>query len=160
MDCPEGLVAFRISDSVPLKSVCLRIGSPRPFCQHPAQFTTVTTPERRGAVRVAVTASINVSSLDSPAALNLADLGMGGFSVRSQDPLPVGKVMRFLFAAPTSLWVVSLTARAVYTRPDAGGPSDVPSHQTGFQFINHDSPAVQARIQQLIDHATAAISVS
>lgn len=107
-----------------------------------------------------MTASINVSSLDSAAAMNLADLGVGGFSVRSQEPLPVGRVMRFLFAAPTSLWVVSLTARSVYTRTDAGGPSDGPSHQTGFQFINHDSPAVQARIHQLIDHASAAVSVS
>ena len=111
-------------------------------------------------MRVPVTARINISSLDTQAAMNLADLSVGGFSVRSQDALPVGQVMRFMFASATSPWVVSLTARSIYTRPDAGGPSDAPSHQTGFQFINDDSPAVQARIHQLLEHATAAVSVS
>ena len=111
-------------------------------------------------MRVPVTARINISSLDTQAAMNLADLSMGGFSVRSQDALPVGKVMRFMFAAATSPWVVSLAARSVYARPDAGGPSDAPSHQTGFQFINDESPAVQARIHQLLEHATAAITIS
>jgi hypothetical protein len=111
-------------------------------------------------MRVAVTARINISSLDTQAAMNLADLSMGGFSVRSQEALPVGKVMRFMFAAATSPWAVSLAARSVYTHPDAGGPSDSPSHQTGFQFINDESPAVQARIHQLLEHATAAVSIS
>jgi PilZ domain len=111
-------------------------------------------------LRVPVTARINVSSQDTQAAMNLADLSMGGFSIRSTEALPVGQVMRFMFAAPTSPWVVSLTARAIYARPDAGGPSDAPSHQTGFQFINDDSPGVQARIHQLLEHATAAVTIS
>jgi hypothetical protein len=111
-------------------------------------------------MRVLVTARINISSPDTQAALNLADLSMSGFSIRSEGALPVGQVMRFMFAAPTTPWVVSLIARSVYTRPDAGGPSDAPSHQTGFQFINDDSPAVQARIHQLLEHATAAVNVS
>lgn len=111
-------------------------------------------------MRVLVTARINISSPDTQAALHLADLSMSGFSIRSEGALPVGQVMRFMFAAPTSPWVVSLIARSVYTRPDAGGPADAPSHQTGFQFINDDSPAVQARIHQLLEHATSAVSVS
>ena len=111
-------------------------------------------------MRVPVTARINISSPDTPATLNLADLSMSGFSLRSREALPVGQVMRFMFAAPTTPWVVSLVARSVYTRPDAGGPSDAPSHHTGFQFINDDSPAVQARIHQLLEHATAAVNVS
>jgi len=111
-------------------------------------------------MRVPVTARINISSPDTQGALNLADLSMSGFSVRSQDALPAGQVMRFMFASPTSPWVVSLIARSVYSRPDAGGPSDAPSHQTGFPFINDDSPAVQARIHQLLEHATAVVRVS
>lgn len=111
-------------------------------------------------MRVQVTARINVSSLDTPVPVHLADLSMGGFSVRSQVALPVGLVMRFMFAAATSPWVVSLTARSIYTRPDAGGPSDTPLHQTGFQFMNDESPAVQARIHQLLEHATVAVRVS
>jgi len=92
--------------------------------------------------------------------MTLADLSMGGFSVRSQDELPVGKVLRFMFAAPTSPWVVSLTARSIYTRPDADGALYGACYQTGFQFINDDSPAIQARIHQLLDHAMAAVRVS
>ena len=121
----------------------------------------MTTPERREATRVPVTARINISSPDTPADLvALADLSMGGFSVRSQDELPVGKVLRFMFAAPTSPWVVSLTARSIYTRPDADGALYGACYQTGFQFINDDSPAIQARIHQLLDHAMAAVRVS
>jgi hypothetical protein len=111
-------------------------------------------------MRLPVTARINISSPDIQAALNLADLSMSGFSLRSEQAMPVGQVMRFMFAAPTTPWVVSLIARSVYSRPDAGGPSDAPSHQTGFQFINDDSPAVQARIHQLLEHATSAVNVS
>jgi hypothetical protein len=42
-----------------------------------------------------VTARINISSPDTQAALNLADLSMSGFSIRSEGALPVGQVMRF-----------------------------------------------------------------
>jgi len=107
-----------------------------------------------------VTARINVSSLDAQAAMNLADLSTGGFSVRTPEPLPVAQVMRFRFAEPTGSWDVLLTAQSVYSRPDAQGPSDAPSYQTGFRFLNEDSPAVQARIHQLVDRATAMVHFS
>ena len=62
-------------------------------------------------MRVPVTARINISSPDTQAALNLADLSISGFSLRSREALPVGQVMRFMFAAPTSPWVVSLVGQ-------------------------------------------------
>jgi hypothetical protein len=107
-----------------------------------------------------VTSRINVSSPDSQAAMNLADLSTGGFSVRSAEALPVGQVMRFRFFAPSGAWEVALTARSVYSRPDADGPSDAPSYQTGFRFTNDESPAVQAGIHHLLDHATAMVRFS
>jgi c-di-GMP-binding flagellar brake protein YcgR len=120
----------------------------------------VTTPERREAVRVVVTARIDVSSLDTRVAMHLADLSAGGFAVRSVEALPVGEVMRFNFATPSGQWAASLTAHSVYSRPDAGGPSDSPSYQTGFQFINPESPTDRARIDQLMGHATSVVSLS
>jgi len=111
-------------------------------------------------MRVLVTARINISSPDTQAALNLADLSMSGFSIRSEGALPVGQVMRFKFSEPSGSWDVTLTAKSVYCRPDAGGPSDAPSYQTGFQFTHVESPTVQARIHQLVDHATAVVNFS
>jgi c-di-GMP-binding flagellar brake protein YcgR len=107
-----------------------------------------------------VTARIDVSSLDSQVAMNLADLSLGGFSVRSTEPLPAGVVMRFRFGTASGSWTASLTALSIYSRPDAGGPSDTPSYQSGFQFLNIESPAVQARIHQVVDHATSVVSLS
>lgn len=120
----------------------------------------MTTPERRETARVAVTARIDLSSLDTQVAMILADLSLGGFSVRSAEPLPIGVVMRFRFGTPSGSWTASLTALSIYSRPDAGGPAETPSYQSGFQFLNGDSPAVQARIHQLVDHATTVVSVS
>ena len=111
-------------------------------------------------MRVAVTSRINVSSPDTGTAMNLVDLSIGGFSVRAPEALSVGQVMRFRFSEPSGSWDVTLTAKSVYCRPDAGGPSDAPSYQTGFQFTHVESPTVQARIHQLVDHATAVVNFS
>ena len=107
-----------------------------------------------------VTARIDVSSVDTRVGMHLADLSSRGFAVRSAEALPVGEVMRFKFATPSGNWTASLTASSVYSRPDAGGPSDSPSYQTGFQFINPESPVYEARISQLVDRATVAVNVS
>ena len=117
------------------------------------------TPERREAVRVAVTSRIDVSSLDINVAMDLADLSRGGFAVRTPQALPLGQVMRFRFATPGGAWSTALTARAVYSQSGTPGPSDAPGYQTGFQFLNTESPAVQARVHQLVERATSGAGV-
>lgn len=107
-----------------------------------------------------VTARVDVSSPDTQVAMHLADLSLRGFAVRASDVLGVGRVMRFRFATPSGNWSASLTAKSVYCSTDAEGPADAPTYQAGFQFINSESPAVQSRIHQLVDHATSAISFS
>ena len=98
--------------------------------------------------------------MDTAVPLELSDLSMGGFSVRSAEVLPVGEVMRFRFRTPSGSWAAAITAKSVYSDPipQASGASS--AFLSGFKFLNPESPSVQARIHSLVDHATSVVTFS
>lgn len=96
---------------------------------------------------------------DTRLPLTLNDLGAGGFSLRSPAVLPVGVVMRFEFRTADARWATTLSAKSVYSRPDPESP-DGSLFLNGFMFLHPETPTVMARINALIDRATAVISFS
>ncbi len=108
--------------------------------------------ERRVSPRVNVTRPIHVRSLDSPIPLQLIDVGEGGMSVGSAEPLPTGVVMRFEFTTGDGLWTAFLSGQSVYcrSRQDVG----LEGYQTGFRYLNKEAPAVAVKIGELFDKAS------
>ena len=92
--------------------------------------------------------------------MELSDLSMGGFSVRSAEVLPVGEVMRFRFSTPSGSWAAALTAKSDYSFSESQGPETSSAFLTGFKFLNPEAPSVQARIHSLVDHATSVVTFS
>lgn len=118
------------------------------------------TPERRKDIRFRPASAIVVQCLDTQVDMTLADLGSGGFSVRTGTVLPVGAVMRFTFSTPDGKWTALFTAQSVHSRPDPDAAPDGSVFSTGFKFLNVENPRVAANIHALIDRATAVISFS
>jgi hypothetical protein len=117
-------------------------------------------PERRKTIRFRAAAPIVVQCLDSRVAVALADLGAGGFSLRTPSEFAVGSTLRFRFSTPDGSWATLLSAQAVYVRPDPDAQPRDSKFLAGFKFNNLELPRVAASVNALIDRATTVISFS
>jgi c-di-GMP-binding flagellar brake protein YcgR len=118
--------------------------------------------ERRRSVRVGVTSTLAVRCVEVRTPLRLIDVSSGGFSVASAEALPMGQLITAQFASGDGAWASTFRAKVVYSRRQSavpGRPQPVEYH-TGLAFLQIEAPEVQARLDRLIDLATAAITFS
>ncbi len=72
----------------------------------------------------------NLTSADLP--VRIREIGFGGFSVETMEPLAAGAAHRVRFTAPDD-WSVELGARAMHCRPSCASDGS-PRFATGFAF--------------------------
>ena len=110
--------------------------------------------ERRQTIRVKVDGKLAIYNETSGQTLDLIDLGMGGFSVRSRTQVPLNAVSTFRFSTPDKRWSAKLPARSVYCKM-RHIEGEAPEFHTGFSFEKPDSADVQRQVMSMMDHATS-----
>ena len=109
--------------------------------------------ERRRTIRIRVDGRLTVFNETSKQTLDLIDLGMGGFSVRSRMQMPLNAVSTFLFTTPDKRWSARLVARSVHCK--LHHRDDAPEFHTGVSFEREDAADVQRQVMAMMDHATS-----
>jgi len=110
-------------------------------------------PERRRFPRFAASEKLAGHLIDSDLPVRVRDIGLGGFSVETMEPLEAGIEHRVRFVARDD-WSTVLAAKIANTRPscaDDGSPLFV----SGFAFSADDAPETQHAVQLLIEKVTS-----
>jgi len=110
-------------------------------------------PERRRYPRFAASEKLAGHLLESDLPVRVRDIGMGGFSIETMEPLTAGTEHRVRFIARDD-WSTVLPAKIANTRPscaDDGSPLFV----SGFAFSSDDAPETQQTVQILIEKVTS-----
>jgi len=115
--------------------------------------------ERRQTIRIVVRGKVTVETATPGPALQLVDVGTGGFAVRSASPLPLGTVTSYRFATADRKWSAFLEASAVHSKVVSLSPS-APEYLTGLAFVNVDAQYAHRELMALMDHAMHTLSVS
>lgn len=89
-----------------------------------------------------------LTSEDLP--VRIRDLGLGGFSIETIEPLEAGIVHDVRFIANDD-WTTTLKARAVYCKPSVA-TDGLPRFATGFSFI--DAAASRPSVESLLERVT------
>ncbi len=116
--------------------------------------------ERRQTVRIAVHGNLNVEDVQGGDALELIDVGTGGFAVASRAPLPIDAVGSYRFATTDKKWNALFRARAVHSKVLPSDGKTPPRYLTGFMFVSREAAAVQREILALLDHAMNYVPLS
>ena len=87
--------------------------------------------EERSCRRTAVGVGCWLVEMDGASCLYTFDISEHGVSVITEDPYPVGEVVRLQFFTPRSARAVTLEAQVVWSRLEPGGGM-------GLRFINLD----------------------
>lgn len=111
------------------------------------------TNERRQTMRVAVNGSLHVETVSAGQSLRLADVGMGGFAVRSLSPLPLDVVTSYRFTTPDGKWAAILRARTLHCSVIPATATAAQHHLSGLAFVNTGAAAVHRQLMAMIDHA-------
>ena len=90
-------------------------------------------------------------SYDLP--VRIRDVGFGGFSVETVEPLTAGARGPVRFMSPDN-WTTEIAAQSLYCRPSIAADG-TPRYVTGFQFINEQAADVRSRISELIAKVTS-----
>jgi hypothetical protein len=110
--------------------------------------------ERRQAVRIAVHGNLTVEDVQGGGeALELIDVGTGGFAVASQAPLPIDAIGSYRFATTDKKWNALFRARALHGKVLPAEGQTPRRYLTGFMFVSREATAVQREIMALLDHA-------
>ncbi|HEX5069047.1 MAG TPA: PilZ domain-containing protein [Vicinamibacterales bacterium] len=115
--------------------------------------------ERRQMIRIAVRGKVTVATSTPGPSLQLVDVSVGGFAVRSAAPLPIGIATSYRFATADRKWSAFLDARVIYCKVVSLGPS-TPEYLTGLAFVNVDASYAHRELMALMDHAINALSAS
>ena len=107
--------------------------------------------ERRQTIRIAVHGNLQVETVTAGQALKLVDVGMGGFSVRSELPMPVDVVTSFRLATADRKWSAIFRARAVHSQLQPSEAAGYLQYVTGMMFENVDSPAAQRELIAMME---------
>jgi hypothetical protein len=108
--------------------------------------------ERRQTVRIGVAGALIVETVAPGPPLQLTDIGMGGFCVRSAAPIKVGEIQVFRFGAPGRAWAAVFRARSAYCKPTMDD-RQTPYFLTGFSFVGVTSPMAQDQLMKMMDLA-------
>jgi hypothetical protein len=112
---------------------------------------TQTTPNRRQSPRFDTFGRLvgHLAALDLP--VRVREIGFGGFSVETIEPLAPGAPQAVRFTAPDD-WSIELQARALHCRPSCA-PDGSPRFATGFAFESH--PGLEDVVKRLIEKITS-----
>jgi hypothetical protein len=117
--------------------------------------------ERRQTVRIAVHGNLSVEDVQGGGeALELIDVGTGGFAVASRAPLPIDAVGSYRFITTDKKWNALFRARAIHSKVLPSDGKTPPRYLTGFMFVSREAAAVQREILALLDHAMNYVSFS
>jgi hypothetical protein len=112
-----------------------------------------TASNRRATPRLEVNGRIQgeLEAMNLP--VRVRDIGHGGFSIETTDPVePELQVMRFTQGP----WSISLQAWSRYSRPFCG-TDGVMRHVTGFEFADPQSPETRQVINALVERLTSVL---
>lgn len=116
--------------------------------------------EQRRTIRIAVHGNLTVQSMAAGQPLRLVDVGMGGFCVQSDAPVPLDVVASYKFATPNGKWSAIFRARAVYSKVLPPDGTTARHYVSGLSFVNVESEAVQRQLFAMMDYAMAFVSFS
>jgi len=85
--------------------------------------------------------------------VRIRDIGLGGFSVETVEPLETGDVQPFRFTAMDD-WTAVLPARSLHCRPSIATDGS-PRFVTGFEFIAEQANDAGKTIRDLITKVTS-----
>ena len=116
--------------------------------------------ERRQTIRITVHGNLHVESTSPGQSLRLIDVGTGGFAARSPAPVPVDLVANYRFRTTDRKWSAIFRARALHVKLLPADGLSPPEYQTGFMFLNIDTPAVLRELMTMMDQAMNSVSFS
>src|SRR5262245_57869860 len=88
--------------------------------------------ERRRARRYDVLGQLNVHVVSQPMSITVREMGAGGFSIETTEPIPMGTVHRFLFYFHDETKSVGASAKCVHCMRTASS-SRLPIYLSGFE---------------------------
>jgi hypothetical protein len=112
--------------------------------------------EHRKAFRIAVSGGVCARLLAPERAVELKDIGSGGFLVHSPVPIPLATRHQVEFSTSDG-WRTTLTARSVHSR-FLNTPGVPATHAVGFAFVVDAAERTDEAVAQLIDRVTAVLS--
>jgi len=111
--------------------------------------------ERRRAPRVEILGNVQGEILPLAAPVDVREVGLGGFSVLTSEPLEPGAEHDFRLTVND--WsTVELRARVVHCRANAGGSAGQ-AFVSGLEFVGR-GPGDQSPAAELIDRITSVLS--
>jgi hypothetical protein len=119
----------------------------------PPPETSVAGKERRRSPRFEVLGRVlgTLVSVDLP--VRVRDVGLGGFSVETVEPLDTGVVHPVRFTAMDD-WSAVLPATSLHCRPSVA-PDGTPRYVTGFAFATQEAAGAARTIHDLITKVTS-----
>jgi hypothetical protein len=114
----------------------------------------MSTTERRTSRRWTINGNVTVEIVGRVRTLKLTNVGNGGFSVASEQPLAAIARPDFRFSCPHTGWSTVLTAQMAYCllRPRRAGAYEG-QYVTGYTFCDTDNPDVQVRVREFLAQA-------
>lgn len=116
--------------------------------------------ERRQTMRVEVNGNLNIETVSAGQSLRLADVGMGGFAVRSMAPLPIDAVTSYRFTTPDGKWAAVLRARTLHCSLIPASATAAQHYLSGLAFVNTGAAAVNRQLIAMMDYAMNFVSFS
>ena len=109
--------------------------------------------ERRRHPRFEVLGRVLGTIVSADLPVRIRDIGLGGFSVETVEPLDTGEVQPFRFTAMDD-WTAVLSARSLHCRPSIAADGS-PRFVTGFEFIKEQAADATETIRALITKVTS-----
>lgn len=112
--------------------------------------------DRRRSPRIQLLGEVRGQILPSRTTVDVREIGLGGFSVETRDPLRPGDVLSFVLTVEGGA-DMPLRARVVHCRPrtelDAAG-----LYVTGLEFVVDDAHDESEAVAALVDKLTSVLS--
>jgi len=109
--------------------------------------------ERRRYPRFGAADKLAGHLLDQDLPVRVRDIGLGGFSIETMEPLPEGVEHRVRFVSRDD-WSTVLPARIANCRPSCAADGS-PLYVAGFSFTGDERPETRRTVQILIEKVTS-----
>jgi len=122
--------------------------------QHsPAASAPVNWTERRKTPRFEAHGRLVGQLVREDLPVRVRDVGLGGFSIETMEPIETGKEHIVRFVAPDD-WSATLTARSAHCRPSCAEDGS-PLFVTGFAFVEAQKPEMRRKVETLVEKVTS-----
>jgi len=108
--------------------------------------------ERRQYPRFSAAGRLAGHLIDRDLPVRVRDIGLGGFSIETMEPMPAGDEHRVKFISVDD-WSTILAARLANCRPSCAEDGS-PLYVSGFAFVG-DSPDTRRTVEVLIEKVTS-----